>query len=314
MRGEAASRTRVARFALVLGVGSFVLAAAALAHWQGVPLGSSRACVVVTWAPRSGLPWLFVGALPSLVYALVIRRALRRRPPPVTLGEGPYRQSVLDEPARVDRPRSHLYVRGLLVLLALAAGVAESRRWSCPYAVPASCRPKTSHIAIAAVGKVDDDVVEGLAKHFRDCYGLPVEVAPSIDAPMPRVAGPWWNEQRQQWSAEALLSAMPGCNVEDPLCERDVLVIGVTSADIYTTQESWRYAFTVRDSAHHRVIISTHRMGTFLGTSTENARKIVAKSIALEYCGLPQVTDPRSVRYNGIMGPDNLDAIDESVW
>ena len=41
---------------------------------------------------------------------------------------------------------------------------------------------------------------------------------------------------------------------------------------------------------------------------------MVAKTIALEYCGLPQVSDRRSVRYGGIMGPDDLDAIDESVW
>lgn len=32
------------------------------------------------------------------------------------------------------------------------------------------------------------------------------------------------------------------------------------------------------------------------------------------HCGLPPSTDPRSVRFNGIMGPANLDTIDESVW
>ena len=314
MSGEAASRPRVARLALVLSVGSLVLAATALALWQGVRLVPPRACAVVAWAPVRALPWLVVAALPTLVYTLVIQRALRRRPPPLTLGEGPYRQSVLDEPVRVERPRSHLYVRGMLVLLALAAGVAESRQWSCPYAVPASCHRRTARIVIMGVGRIDPSVVDDLAKHFRDCYGLPVEVAPSLEAPMPNVDGTWWNEKRQQWSAEALLSAMPGCNDGDPLCESDVLVIGVTSEDIYTTQESWRYAFTVRDSAHHRAIISTHRMGTFMSTSTENARKIVAKTIALEYCGLPQVSNPRSVRHDGIAGPDNLDAIDESVW
>lgn len=311
MSGKPASRTRVASLALALGIASFVLAAAGLAAAQGIDVrrGLGDACVVASWAPLRGLPWVVVAALPSLVYVLVIARALRRRPPPVTLGEGPYRQSVLDEPPRVDRPRSHLYVRGLLVLLALGAGVAESRRWSCPYAVPATCSPKTARIAIVPVGTADRGVIDDLAKHFRDCYGLPVEVASAVEPP--RGA---FDAKRGQWTAEALLSAMPGCHDGDPLCEPKVLYIGVTSYDIYTTQQSWRYAFTIRDSARHAAIISTWRMSSFGSSSTENVRKIVAKTIALEYCGLPQVSNPRSVRYGGIMGPDNLDAIDESVW
>ena len=314
MSGRPASRRRVANIALLLGVASFVLAAGGLAAVQGVDVFPSRACVVASWVPVRGLPWVIVAALPSLVYALLVASAMRRRLPAVILGEGPYRQSVLEEPVRMERPRSHLYLRGLLVVLALAAGVAESRRWSCPYAVPAGCRRVTARIAILGVGKVDPSVIESLAKHFRDCYGLPVVVAPPIEAPYPRTDGMWFNQERQQWTAESLLSAMPGCHDGAPPCDEEVLFIGVTGEDMYTTKEAWRYAFTVRNSARHQAILSTHRMGSFVGTANENARKIVAKTIALEYCGLPQVSDPRSVRYDGIMGPDDLDAIDEARW
>lgn len=310
MRGKPSSRTPVASLALWLGLGSFVVAALGLAAAQGFEVFAPRACDVATWAPLRGLPWLVVAALPSLVYALVVALGARRRPAPQTLGEGPYRQSVLDETVQRARPRSHLYVRALLVLVALGVGVAESRRWSCPYAVPSSCRPKLSRIAIMGVGKIDPSVVSGLATHFHDCYGLPVVVAPSIEAPASA-----WNATREQWTAEALLSAMPGCHDGDPLCDASVLVIGVTFDDIYTTQADWRYAFTTRDPVRHVAIISMAQMSSLgLGTSDGRVRKFVAKTIALEYCGLPQSSDPRSVRYNSIMGPDVLDGIDESVW
>lgn len=56
-------------------------------------------------------------------------------------------------------------------------------------------------------------------------------------------------------------------------------------------------------------------MGTLgLGTSSDRLRKMTAKTIALEDCGMAPSNDPRSVRFNGIMGPTNLDTIDESVW
>jgi predicted Zn-dependent protease len=121
-----------------------------------------------------------------------------------------------------------------------------------------------------------------------------------------------WNAKRQQWTAEIVLGTMPGCSDEVAPCD---LLIGVTSEEIYTTQENWRYAFTIRQPDRHVAIVSTARM-TSLGSATWNARlrKVVAKTIALQYCGLPQSDDPRSVRYKRIMGPDNLDDIDEAVW
>lgn len=304
------SQARIARLAPLLGVASFVIAAVALALAQGADVVADRACLVSTWAPMRGLPWVVVAALPWIVNALVFAVAARRRPSPVTLGEGPYRRSVLDEAPRLERPRRHVYVRVLLGLLALAAGVAEGRRWSCPYAVPASCHPKTSRIAIMAVGKVDPRVVAGLADHFRDCYALPVSVAPPMEAPPTA-----WNAKRGQWTAEALLAAMPGCQEGDPLCDASVLVIGVTSEEIYTTQHDWRYAFTTRDPARHTAILSTANLSSLApGSAAARLRKLAAKTIALEYCGLPQTDNPRSVRYDAIMGPDELDAIDESVW
>jgi hypothetical protein len=306
MSGKPGERLTVASLAFIFSVLTFVFLAAAIAVAEGVEPIPSGACIVGHWELARALPWLVVAVLPAFFYGYFIFRATDRRPPPppITVGDGPYRQVEIEVPLRIDRPRSHRYVHGVFAVLALAAGIAESRRWSCPYAVPATCRPKLSRIAIVGVGKVERGMVEEIATHFRDCYRLPVVVAPSIEAP-PKA----WSGARQQWTAEALLAAMPGCHDGDPLCTDDTLTIGITSDDIYTTQHDWRYAFTIRDSARHSAIISSARTG-----STENARKLVAKTIALEYCGLEQVESSRSVRYGSIMGPDDLDAIDESTW
>jgi hypothetical protein len=304
MSDKPGARRSIANRALGMAAVTFVLAAAAVATAQGARAFESRSCSVVSWEPLALAPWLIVAALPLVVYTLVIAYASRRRAPPVTLGEGPYRQSVLDEPTRIERPRGHRYAHVLVVVLALAAGAAESRRVSCPYAVPATCKPRFAQIVVMGVGNVEPGVVAEVATHFRECYGLPVTVEPPIAAPPAA-----WSAAREQWSAEAILAAMPGCHDGDPLCPQTHLHIGVTSDDLYTTKETWRYAFTIRDPARHTAILSTSRMG-----GVENLRKIVAKTIALEYCGLPQVADPRSVRYNGIMSTGDLRTIDEAVW
>jgi hypothetical protein len=304
MSGKPGARAKVASQALFLAVGTFTLSAAAVAGSQGAAAFRPRSCGDHYWRLSEGLPWVVVAALPWAIYALVIGFAMRRRQPPVTLGEGPYRQSVVEEPVRIDRPRLHRHVLVSFVVLALVAGIVESRRLYCPYAVPESCRPKVSRIVVMGVGSVEPGLVATLASHFRDCYGLPVTVAPPIPAPEGA-----WSAKREQWAAEAILDALPGCQDADPLCGERVLTIGITSDDLYATKENWRYAFTVRDSARHTAILSTSRM-----SGAENVRKVVAKTIALEYCGLPQIDNPRSVRHNHIMGPADLDAIEESIW
>ena len=100
MIAKAPSRTRIASLALSLGLASFVVAAVGLAAAQGVDVAADHACDVSTWAPMRALPWVVVAALPWLVNALVFALAERRRAPPQTLGDGPYRQSVLDEASR----------------------------------------------------------------------------------------------------------------------------------------------------------------------------------------------------------------------
>lgn len=305
-----ASPNQIAQCALLAAAVTFVVAAAALGGIQGFAFVAPRECTVVTWSLLRALPWVIVAALPALVYALVAALGARRLPSATTVGDGPYRQSVLDPRAMRARPRAHLYLGVLLVVVSVALGVMESRRWSCPYVVPASCHPQMKSIVIRGMGTFEPSVVSALVAHFHDCYGLPATAGPPVVPP----AGAF-DAQRGQWTAERLLAAIPSCHDGDPMCEPNALVIAVTADDVYTEREDWRYAFGTRDSARHVAVFSTAHMTRLGGgTSMEDARKYAARMIAFEYCGLPRTSDPKSVRANSLMGPDDLDSIDEAVW
>ena len=304
------SRWRTAGFSLGLGVAAFVLGSAALGVVQGAPVFAPGACLVSELMPWRALPWLLVAAAPAIVERLVRFVASRRPLPAVTVGRGPYRQSVVGAESSLHPPRTHHVLRVLLAILAVGLGYTQSRRWSCPYAVPSTCHPATRRIALVPIGAIAPAVVEDLARHFHDCYGLPVVVGAPVEAPSSA-----WNAKRQQWGAEPLLDALPGC-VTNPdrgsACDEQ-LSIGVTNLDVYATHEDWRFAFSMRDSARHVALVSTFRM-TVLGAHSDRVSKMVAKNIALEYCGLPPTTDPHSVRFGGILGSDDLDRMNEASW
>lgn len=278
--------------ALVFASGAFLAAAVGVAWAQGVHTLPGE-CGLARWEPLRALPWLAVASVAPLVYAVVVF-ATRRAGGPVTVGDGPYRQSVVDPRLSGERPRGHLYVRALLVVVALALGAVQTRRWVCPE-LPATCQPATKRIVIVGVGMYDPALTDQLVSHFRDCYELPVALGRPVE--MPPSA---WNADRQQWTGEDVLDAMP----DDP----GVLLIGVTSDDIYTRAEKWRYAFGLRNSETHKAILSTQRM------PSGGPQKYAARMIAFEYCGLSRTSDPKSVRADSLMGPNDLDAIDETVW
>ncbi|MBX3188688.1 MAG: hypothetical protein KF819_16845 [Labilithrix sp.] len=308
---ERSFRARAPRIAITVAAAAFAVGAAVVAAAQRSPGGASGRCAVTTWEPLRAAPWLAVGLLAMIAYAVVMGIARRRREAPISLGEGPYRVAVVDASTALARPRWHFFALGVLLGVACAAGSVASRTTICPYAVPASCKRVGGSIVFVPVGKVDRRVVAELADHFRECYRLPVVVGPPVEPPASA-----WNPEREQWIGESVLAAIPSCYDGDPLCDPE-MIVGVTADDIYTTAETWRYAYALRDTRRPTVIVSTARMGTLTGltsTSYERARKMIAKQIALSYCGLSATLDSKSVRYGRIMGPDELDAIDEWRW
>ncbi len=119
--------------------------------------------------------------------------------------------------------------------------------------------------------------------------------------------------KRNQWVAENLLDALPGCDARDPSC--DAVTIGVTDLDIYMSEYAAQFAwiYTTRNDARHVEVVSTFRMASF-DAHAERAAKIIARDIALDYCGLPISNDPHSILSPTLGGQSDLDNMDESIW
>jgi predicted Zn-dependent protease len=306
---EIAARWRTARFAFWAGnLASFAIALA-LAFAQGVHISGPSTCVTESHSIWRALPWLLVGALPVLSNLLIRTLATRAPQESTAVGAGPYRASVANTTTRFYSPPAHDVVRVLTLLVALGIGAAQSRTWSCPFAVPASCHPTLDKIILVPVGNIEPAVVQGLAKHFRDCYSLPVSAGDTIAAP-PSSHDP----KRNQWIAENLIDAIPGCKTGDPSCEH-ALFIGITDFDIYMSENATRFAwiFTARNDERHVEIVSTFHMASY-DAQAQRVSKVVARNIALDYCNLPISDNPRSVLSPVLGGERDLDNIDESVW
>jgi hypothetical protein len=277
---------------------------------QGPSIRPSRPCMVDTWHMTRAIPWVGAAVLAILAYRvvlLVISRQLRRAV--VVVGEGPYRQNIVEHGTALARPKRHEVALALLVLLGGGIGALQSRSWSCTQGLPASCRAEgVRKVFLMTVGPADPSYVAKLRAHFRDCYGLPTELGGAFvpDSSM-------FDDARQQWKGEPIIAKMPQVCAEHRADCAGALVIGVTPLDIYTTREQWRFAFAVRDAGV--ALVSTARMsGLLADTRDGRARKMLAKTIAVQYCGLEPSSDPRSIRYGNILSLGDLDAIDEAIW
>jgi len=125
------------------------------------------------------------------------------------------------------------------------------------------------------------------------------------------------DSSRRQLRAEALAASLRNAF---PEYDRNTILIGFTSQDIYPVSENWRFAFGWRSSATASAVVSTARLSlpyAGLPASAERAstrlRKVVTKDIGIFYFGLPQSSNPKSVLYNQIMGIEELDNAGEDL-
>jgi predicted Zn-dependent protease len=296
-------------FALRAGVGSALTIAVIAAVVQGVRFRSPGVCVSESYSPWRAAPWALVAVVPSLVLYLVRAIAARAPEKSIAVGVGAYRASVVTTKLEFKARPSHDYVRGVVALLAIALGIAQTRTWSCTLSLPASCHPSLKKIVLVPVGTIDPSVVASLAKHFHDCYSLPVSVGATLVPPQTA-----YDEKRKQWIAENLMDAIPACKTGDPLCE-PTLTIGITDYDMYmsTYAQQLNWIYTADNVARHVDIVSTFRMD-LPGGHIERASKIVARDLALDYCGLDFKEDRKSVLGPRLGGQNDLDEMDESIW
>jgi hypothetical protein len=127
---------------------------------------------------------------------------------------------------------------------------------------------------------------------------------------LPRAALPAsaFNRERKQYLVEKLIELLHR-PVGDPR-----VVIGLTAEDMYTrAKPDSRYTFSIRDP-HGFAVVSRTRMDPRLlgltadpGLRMRRLQKMVMKNIGVLAFGHPLSANPRSVLYDSILGPDDLD-------
>jgi len=173
-----------------------------------------------------------------------------------------------------------------------------------PIGVPSP--PVERAVYLAPFGDFPREDAEALVAHYREKFGVTIEVLPSIAVPdAARDAG------RGQLIAERLIDTIAATDVvaADP----DAVVIGLTDGDMYIAAQDWTYAYGLR-SRNRFAVVSTARMDAGFANEErqqQRMRKMVTKNLGILYYGLPVSDDPRSVLYRDILGPQDLDYASE---
>jgi len=182
--------------------------------------------------------------------------------------------------------------------------VASPRIARSPAPLPSP--PVAQSVYLAPMGDFPRDKAEALVAHYREKFGLAIEITASM--PLPADA---FDYQRSQIGAERLLEAIAASDVavEDP----DAVIIGLTKVDMYIEWSHWRYAYALRSDGSHAVV-STARFDAYRADEAQQMqrlRKMVTKNLGILYYGLGQSEDPGSVMFGPILGPGDLDRVSE---
>ena len=163
------------------------------------------------------------------------------------------------------------------------------------------------------LGVFPDSLVWELVSHYKKKLDLEIQVLPVVD-----LRESVFDSRRRQLIAEELIELIEREN-RQVSSDRSVVLIGLTSKDMYVKKYSWRFAFGYRSGGRFAVI-STARMDPVnLGDPVNDdlmrtrLRKMVTKEIAILYYGMQQTSDPNSVLYNKILGIEELDRIGEDL-
>lgn len=165
-------------------------------------------------------------------------------------------------------------------------------------------------VSLVPIDDFPADRAEAIAEHFRTRFGIPIDVAPAIEWPEDAYV-----ERRRQMNSATMLTLLE--STERTAGER-VVVIGLTTRDMFNPDVGWRYVFSYR-RANRVAVVSPARMdrgcmGVFQADDDRimaRLRKMVGKNIGIMHIGLEMSADPASVLYARIGGPQELDAMSE---
>jgi predicted Zn-dependent protease len=187
--------------------------------------------------------------------------------------------------------------------------------------LPLSCRGETAHLSpkvpgsrvyFVPLGGFSHEAADEMVRYFDSRFGLKISIADDVAITSDAI-----DSKRDQAVAERVIVGMRNSL---PTLTRDpnVILIGLTSVDIYPASVNWRFAFGWRMVAARAAIVSTARMnlhysGQPYWKSSEKIRlrKILLKDIGILYYGMPQSDNPKSVLYRSILGIQERDSVGE---
>ncbi len=177
------------------------------------------------------------------------------------------------------------------------------------------CDGSGKRICLVPLGQVQPNLIQHLVDHYGDQYGLTITVLSPSAVPTDMV-----DPLREQVDAPTLTDYM-GSLFPNAYRDPNVVLIGLTPVDLYNEDSHFRYVFGVKGTATHpRAIISTFRMNPVTYGEPPNdellfsrTRKLASKYIGLLFYGLPSSPDPRSPLYDSILGPADLDNMEEPL-
>ena len=178
-----------------------------------------------------------------------------------------------------------------------------------------SCEGSERRVCLVPLGQVSPALVQQLAVHYRDQYGLSVTVLTPVAVPAD-IANPL----REQVDAGMLIDYM-GQLFLDEYADANAVLIGITPVDLYDQESHFRYVFGVKGTVESpHAMLSTFRMNPeAYGEPPDDSllisrtRKLLSKYIGMLYYGLETSPDPMSPLYDSILGPSDLDNMQEPL-
>lgn len=178
-----------------------------------------------------------------------------------------------------------------------------------------SCRGGAKRVCLVPMGKVSAALALHLVEYYQKQYGLTVTILTASAVPA-EMSDPL----RQQVDAAALISYM-GSLFPDARDDPKAVLIGITAVDLYDKTSHFRYLFGLKGPAEDpKAMVSFFRMTPeFYGQASNEelffarARKLLSKYVGFLYYGLPPSDDPQSPMFNNILGPDDLDRMQEPL-
>jgi predicted Zn-dependent protease len=233
------------------------------------------------------------------------------------LGSG---QSVEQAPRPRARARATAVMTMAMVGFALNVPVrlAIIDRPICFYREASQPREPMDVSSLAPAGRVylvpvDHFPVErarAIADYFAATFGVRIDVASAITWPKDA-----YDPERRQMNSALMLTRLEEiyASVDQP-----AIAIALTTRDMFNPAVDWSYVFSYR--RNNRVaVVSLARMdrgcmGLWPADDvrlTARLRKMVGKNIGFMYFGLDMSSDPRSMLFANIGGPQELDAMSD---